>query len=201
VIVPSGGPADNATPSVRRRRFRASRAHHGSAERPRGDSPRPSAESDRDKLNRCVVFQDCASDGASIDGTLRDANGRQWPVGLVPALPSTEAMTVATTAKTVDQRRERAGSSERGRPIGAAEQDTQVEGLDASTRLTGRRRPLGRRQASRVEWPITAPTSTCSCLDEIMASDRRVSPGRRAESLRSGRMQRDSRYTPAAPPP
>jgi hypothetical protein len=34
VTVPSGGPADNATPSVRRRRCQASRAHRGSAVRP-----------------------------------------------------------------------------------------------------------------------------------------------------------------------
>jgi hypothetical protein len=136
------------------------------------DSPRPSAESDRDKSNRCVVCQGSASDGASIDRALRDANGRRWPVGPAPTLLSTESMTVATTATTDDQRRESADSSERRPTIGAAGQDTQAGGLDASTRLTGRRRPLGGRQASRVEWPVTAPTSTCFCLDEIMASDR-----------------------------
>ena len=159
--MPSDGPADNARPCVRRRRFRASIAHRGFAERPRGDSPRPSAESDRDKSNRCVVFQGAASDAASIDEALRDANGRRWPVGPAPTLPSTEAMTGATTAKTDDQRRESFDSSERGRPIDAAGQGSQAGGLDASTRLTGRRRPLGRRQASRVEWPVAAPTSTC----------------------------------------
>ena len=67
--------------------------------------------------------------------------------------------------------RESADSSERERLNGAAAQGTRAEGLDASTRLTRRRRPLRKRQTSRVEWPVTAPTSTCSCLDEIMASD------------------------------
>jgi hypothetical protein len=55
---------------------------------PVGDSLRPSAESDRDTLNRCVVFQGTARDGASIDGALRDANGRRWPVGPAPTPPS-----------------------------------------------------------------------------------------------------------------
>jgi hypothetical protein len=139
VTAPSDGPADNATPSVRRRRCRASTAHHGSAEHPRGDSPRPSAESDRDTLNRCGVSLGVAPDGASIDRAPRDANDRRWPVGRAATLPSTEAMTVATPATADDQRGESADSSERGRPIGAAEPDTQAEGLDASTRRTGRR--------------------------------------------------------------
>jgi hypothetical protein len=93
-------------------------------------------------------------------------------VGPAPTLPSTESMTVATTATTDDQRRDSADSSERGRPISAAGQDTQAGRLHASARLTGRRRPLGRHQASHVQWPLTAPTSTCFCLDETLASDR-----------------------------
>ena len=87
-IVPSDGPADIARPYVRRRGFRALITHRGSSERPRGDSPRPSVESDRDTLNRCVVVQDAVSDGAGIDGILRDANDRRWPAGPAPALPA-----------------------------------------------------------------------------------------------------------------
>ena len=158
--MPSDGPADNARPCVRRPRFRASTTHRGSAARPRSDSPRPSAESARDRLNRYGVFQGAASDGATIDGTSRDANGRRWPAGPAPTPPSTEAMTVVTRAKTDDQRRKGADSSERGRLIGAVTQDSQAGDLDASTTLTGRRRPLGRRRASHVESPAAAPAST-----------------------------------------
>src|SRR5882672_3714313 len=49
--------------------FPASLTRRGSAERPRDGSPRPTAESGLDIVNRCMVFQDVASDGASIDGT------------------------------------------------------------------------------------------------------------------------------------
>ena len=37
--------------------------------------------------------------GSSIHETLRDANGRPWPAGQAPARPSTEATTVASTAR------------------------------------------------------------------------------------------------------
>ena len=104
---------------------------------------------------------------ASIDGTLRDANGRRSPVGPAPTLASTEATTVATTATTDDQRRESADSSERGRPIGAAGQESQARGLDASTKPTGRRRPLGILHAPRVERLVAALRSNDSCLDDI----------------------------------
>ena len=39
-------------------------------------------------MNRYMVFQDAASDGASIDTILRDANDRRWLPGPAPALPS-----------------------------------------------------------------------------------------------------------------
>ena len=42
----------------------------------RGNSQRPCVESDRDGVNRCVVFRDVANDGASIDVHLRVANVR-----------------------------------------------------------------------------------------------------------------------------
>jgi len=50
-------------------------------------------------VNRYVVFQDAASDGASIGGILRDANDRRWPAGPAPALHATEATTIAKAAK------------------------------------------------------------------------------------------------------
>jgi hypothetical protein len=73
VTVPWDGPEDIARPCVRRRLFRALITHRGSWERPRGDSPRPNAELDRDTLNRCLAFPDAANAGASIDGIPRDA--------------------------------------------------------------------------------------------------------------------------------
>jgi hypothetical protein len=127
---------------------------------PEGDSPRPSAESDLDKVNRCATFQDAPSDGASIDRNLRDANGRPWPAGPAPMLLATEANTVATTARADDQMRESADSNERGRPIDGAGQDSRAGGLSASTMLTGAQQPSGRRHASPVGWPAAAPTST-----------------------------------------
>src|SRR5438128_11047446 len=91
VTVLSGGSADDARPCVSKWRFRASAIRRGSAERPTDNSPnspRPYAESDLDTMNRYMVFQDAASDGASIDTILRDANDRRWLAGPAPALPS-----------------------------------------------------------------------------------------------------------------
>src|SRR2546425_10359245 len=88
VTVLLGGRADNARPCVPKWRFRASVIRRGSAERPRDSSPQPSAESDFDFVNRYMVFQDAASDGASIDVILRDANDRRWLAGPPPARPS-----------------------------------------------------------------------------------------------------------------
>src|SRR2546427_3060305 len=99
VTVLSGGSADTARPCVPKWRFRASVIRRGSAERPRDNSRRPSAESDLDMVNRYMVFQDSASDGASIDVILRDANDRRWLAEPAPALPSTGAITIAKTAK------------------------------------------------------------------------------------------------------
>ena len=151
--------ADSARPCVPKRRFRASATRRGSAERPRGDSPRPSAESDLDMVNRYVVFQDAASDGASIDGILRDANDRRRPAGPAPALPATGATTIAKAAKADGQMGESADSNERGRSTGGAGQDSRAGGPYASTRLIGPQRPSGRRLASPVECRAATPTS------------------------------------------
>jgi hypothetical protein len=110
-------------------------------------------------MNRDMVSQDVVSAGASIDGTLRDANDRRWPAGPAPALPSTAATTVATTARADGQRGESADSNERVRPTDGAGQDSRAGGLDASTRPTGPQRPSGRRLASPVECRPRSPTS------------------------------------------
>ena len=99
VTVLSGGRADSVRPCVPKWRFRASVIRRGSGERPRDNSPRPSAESDLDMVNRYMVFQDAASDGASMDGIPRDANDRRWLAGPAPALPSTGATTIAKQPK------------------------------------------------------------------------------------------------------
>lgn len=135
------------------------------------ESPQPSDESDRDTLNRCVVFQHAASGRARTDRTPRDANGRRWPAGPAPTLRSTEASTVATRARADDQMRERVDVIERGCPIGAAGLDSRAGGLFASLRPIGRPRPFGRRAASLVPWPASALTSNDSCLDDVLARD------------------------------
>jgi len=159
VTVLSACRADSARPCVPKRRFRASATRRGSAERPRGNSPRPSAESDLDMVNRYVVFQDAASDGASIGGILRDANDRRWPAGPAPALHATEATTIAKAAKADGQMGKSADSNERGRSTGGAGQDSRAGGPCASTRLLGPQRPSGRRLASPVECRAATPTS------------------------------------------
>jgi len=159
VTVLSGGRADNASPCVPRWRFRASVIRRGSAERPRDNSPPPSAESDLDMVNRYMVFQDAASDGASIDVILRDANDRQWLAGPAPALPSTWATTIAKTAKADGQMGESADSNERGRRVGGPGQESRAGGLCASPGLIGPQHPSGRRLASPVECPVATPTS------------------------------------------
>src|SRR5918995_6472914 len=111
VTASSGGRADTAKQCVPIWRFRASTIRRGSAERPRDNSQRPYAESDLDKVNRCVVFRDVASDGASIDVGLRDANVRRWRAGSAPALPATGATTIAKTARTAGQLDESASSN------------------------------------------------------------------------------------------
>jgi hypothetical protein len=59
-----GRPCRSAKRYVPKWRCRASAIRRGSAERPQDNSPRPCAESDLKRLNRCVVFQEAASDGA-----------------------------------------------------------------------------------------------------------------------------------------
>jgi hypothetical protein len=126
VTVLSGGRADNARPCVPKWRFQASVIRRGSAERPRDNSPRPCAESGLDMVNRYMVFQDAAPDGASLDVILRDANDRRWLTGPAPALPSTGAITIATTAKKDGQLGECADSNERGRRVGGAGQESRA---------------------------------------------------------------------------
>ena len=171
VTVPSVGRADTATPCVLRRRFRASVARRRFAERPRDGSPWPGAESGLEVVNRCVVFPAAASDGASIDETLRDANGRPWPAGPAPALSSTEATTVASTTRADGQRGESVDPNARVRPVGGAGQDAQAGGLYAWTGPTGAQRPSGRRHASPVEWPAAAPRVNGFCSHAILARD------------------------------
>jgi len=170
--VPSDDPADIARPCVRRRRFRALATHRGSAERPRGDSPRPNAESDRDTLNRCVAFQDAARNRASIAGVPRDANDRRWPAGPAPVLPATGATTIAIAAKADGQMGKSADSTERGRSPGGAGQDSRAGGPHVSTTLIGRPRSSGRRLASPVEWRSATPTSMVLAPAAILARHR-----------------------------
>ena len=155
----SGGRADSARRCVPTRRYRASVIRRGSAERPRDNSQWPYAKSDHDRLNRCVVFRDVASGGASIDVRLRDANGRRWLAESAPALPATGATTIAKAAKADGQTGESADSNERGRSTGGAGQDFRAGGPYASTRLIGPQRPSGRRLASPVECRAATPTS------------------------------------------
>jgi hypothetical protein len=138
VTVLSGGRADNARQCVPKWLFRASIIRRGSAERPRDNSPRPCVELDLDMVNRHEVFQ-AASEGASIDGILRDANDRQWLAGPAPALPSTGATTIAKTATADGQLGESADSDERGRRVGGAGQESRAGALYASPGLIGPR--------------------------------------------------------------
>ena len=57
-------------------------------------------------MNRCAVFQDASNDGASLDVLLRDTNDRRWLAGPAPALPSTGATPIGTTAKALRARHE-----------------------------------------------------------------------------------------------
>jgi hypothetical protein len=68
--------------------------------------------------------------------------------------------TVATPARADGQIGESGHSNERGRATGGGGQGSRAAGRDASTARTGSQRLSGRRDASRVEWPATAPTST-----------------------------------------
>src|SRR5712691_583164 len=172
VTAPSVGIADTATRYVLRRRFPVLVARRGSAERPRAGSRRPFGGSGLGIVHRCAVCQNAAADGATIDGTHRDANGRPWPAEPARARLSSEATPDARSATTDGQRRESADSTERERPTGGAEQESRAAGLDASPRRLGLPRPFGRRDASRVEWPATARTSNDFCPDAILARHR-----------------------------
>jgi hypothetical protein len=140
-------------------RFRASIIRRGSAERPRDNSPQRCAESDLDRVNRCVVVEGAASDGASIDVILRDANDRRSLAGPATALPSTGARTIATTARAVGRLGESADSNERGRPTGGAGQDSRAGGLFASFGLIRPQHRSYRRLASPVECRAATETS------------------------------------------
>src|SRR2546422_4874411 len=108
-----------------------------------------------------------ASDGSSIHETHRDANGRPWPAGQASARPSTEATTVASTARADGQTGGSVHPNEPVRPAGGVGQDSQGGGLDAWTGPPGAPRPSGRRHASPVEWLAAARTSTIFCPHAI----------------------------------
>src|SRR6516225_11306266 len=133
VTVWSGGRADSARPSVPKWRFRASAVRRGSGERPRANSPRPCAESDLEMVNRYVVFQDAARDGATIDGILRDATDRRWLAGPAPALPSTGATPSGKPARTSGQRGGSVDWNERERPTDGEARGSRGGGLYACT--------------------------------------------------------------------
>src|SRR5262249_24521820 len=148
VTVWSGGRAATATPSVPTWRFRVSAVRRGSGEHPRENSPRPCAESDLDMVNRYGVFQDAASDGATIDGIRRDANDRQWLAGPAPPRPSTGATTSAKPARTSGQRGGSVDWNERERPAGGEARGSRGGGLDAGTGRTEAPQP----SAARIAW-------------------------------------------------
>lgn len=155
----SDGRADNARPCVPKRRCRASAIRRGSAEHPTDNCPWACGESDRDMLTRYVAVLGAASGGASNDGVLRDANDRRLLAGPAPALPSTEATTIARTAKADGQLGERADSNARGRRVGGAAQASPVGGLFASLWRIGPRRPSRPRPASPVGCRSATTTS------------------------------------------
>ena len=68
-----------------------------------------------------------ASDGSSIHGTLRDANGQPWLAGPAPALPSTEATNAASRARADGQMDESVDRNERGRRVVAQGKDLEEE--------------------------------------------------------------------------
>src|SRR5215510_11197647 len=106
----------------------------------------------------CLVGAE--DDGSSIHAILHAANGRPWPAAPAPGRPSTEATTVANTARTDGQLGESVDPTERGRPAGGAGQESRGAGLSARTRLTGLQRRSEWRHASPVEWPPDERTST-----------------------------------------
>ena len=124
-------------------------------------------------MNRCTVFPAAAaSDGSSILGTFRDANGQRWRAGLAPAPPSTEATNAASTARTGGQMGESVDRNERGRRFGGVEQGFRGGGLYVRTGLTGVQRRSKWRHASPVEWPATAGHVNDFCQDAILARHR-----------------------------
>jgi hypothetical protein len=131
VNVLAGGLADNARPCVPKWRCRASAIRRGSAERPTNNSPRPSAESGLDRMNRYAVVLDASRDGASIDVLLHETEDRRSAAGPAPALPSTVATTTATTATVGGPSGESADANARGRRAGAAGQASRAGGLCA----------------------------------------------------------------------
>ena len=137
----AGGRADNVRPCVPKWRFRASAIRRVSAERPTDNSPRPYAESDLDTMNRSAVFPDASPGGASNDVLLRDTNHRRWPAGPAPALPSTRATTIATTAKADGQSGESADANVRGHRVGGVGQESRAGGLYALPGLAGPYQP------------------------------------------------------------
>jgi hypothetical protein len=98
--------------------------------------------------------------GRRLHAALHNANGRPWPAEPAPVRSSTQATTVARTARTDGPMGERVDPNERGPPAGGAVQDTQEGGLDARTGLSGAPRSSETQLASAVQWPAAARTST-----------------------------------------
>src|SRR6516165_9360780 len=184
VTVLAGGRADNVRPCVPKWRFRASAIRRGSVERPRENSPRPCAESDLDTMHRYAVFQDALSDGASVEVLLRDAIDRRWLAGPAPALPSTAATTIVTTAKADGQLRESADASARGRRAGGAGHASRAGGLSELPGLPWPKKPPWSRRASAVECRAATPTSRF-LPDGILASHSGVEKQKRTQRAKS----------------
>jgi len=117
-----------------------------------------------------VFLAAAASDGSSIHETLRDANGRPSPAGPAPVRLSTEATTVANTAR-ADGRKRR--SDRRSTPSWwrrarlSRTRSLRVDRTDQSAATV--------RKASRkaIEWPAAARTPTSFCAETILARDSR----------------------------
>jgi hypothetical protein len=110
-------------------------------------SRQPSGGSSLDIRNRCAVFQGVATDGASIDRSRRDANGRRWLARPASARLATVTTSGARSATAGGQMGEIVGSTVRVRPTGGAGPDIRVAGLGGSPRRVESLRRSERRGA------------------------------------------------------
>lgn len=114
--------AGNATPYVPRRQYPASVARCESAARPRDDFRRPSAQSDRETANRCVVVLDVVNAATSADQIHGNASVGRWLAEQPAVRFATAATPCARTATADGQLCETADSSAPGWPTGVAGQ-------------------------------------------------------------------------------